>query len=258
MLGAHAREPSSSSNRVRRDEEAKFLARSFSYDELCERLKLDAAACPHLGEHRFPCRVLRPGQALYSTQSRFDHIYAVHSGNLKIVLHAHGKALITGFVFAGEVLGLDGLFNGAYSHDVSSLTDAVVIAIPAPNFFDLCKYSPTFGSEMLARMSWRLQKTRQHSRALAHADPTSRVAGFLLWVFSHTGRSDGGRRSLALNMSRDEIGSYLRLARPTVSRVFTLLRAKGYLDVACRRVEILDYSSLRLLAGLGRASSPSI
>lgn len=258
MLEAEVREPSSPSNRDRQQEEANFPARSFSYGELCARLELNPVGCPHFRGHRFPCRVLHRGQALYSTLSRFDHLHVVSSVNLKMVFHAHGKAVITGFAFAGEVLGLDGRCDRAYSHEASSLTDALVMAIPASSFFDLCNHSPIFGSKMLARMSWRLQKTRQHSRALAHADPISKLARFLVWLFSRTGRSEGERRSLALNMSREEIGSYLKLSRATVSRVLALLCVKGYLNVVCRRVEILDYSSLRLLAGLGRAWSPLV
>lgn len=248
MLKIQTEEPSSHVARAGQPDEVSFLNGRATYQDLCIRLNILAAPCARLNLYSFPYRLLRRGEVLYSVHSRLDHIYAVSSGHFKVVLPTYQKPVISGFAFSGDVIGMDGIYDGTHVCDVISLADSVVIAIPFAKFSDICTHSPMFGSQMLECMSRYLLTERQHSRVLAGANAVSKVAGFLVRTFDQTGESARVTRSLVLNTSRTEIGSYLGLTRATVSGVLASFHAKGYLNVKRRRIEILDYSSLRRIA----------
>ena len=71
-----------------------------------------------------------------------------------------------------------------------------------------------------------------------------RLAAFLLNLVGRLHARGFSRTELILQMTREDIGSYLGMKIETVSRIFTRLMEQGLIEVNQRHIHILDAAAL--------------
>ncbi|SDI86385.1 CRP/FNR family transcriptional regulator, anaerobic regulatory protein [Paraburkholderia phenazinium] len=75
--------------------------------------------------------MVKQGEAPYRTNDPFQSIYAVRAGSFKTVLmHRDGCEQVTGFHFAGDSLGLDGVCSSRHSCDAIAMEASNAWIIP--------------------------------------------------------------------------------------------------------------------------------
>ena len=80
-----------------------------------------------LGRLAMGRRRLKAGQNLYRAGEWFRFIYVVRTGTFKSSLKlADGREQISAFHMAGELMGLDGVANGAHASTAMALEDAEI------------------------------------------------------------------------------------------------------------------------------------
>jgi CRP/FNR family transcriptional regulator len=154
-----------------------------------------------------------------------------------------GRTQVTGFHFAGDVLGFDGLGNDLHTSEARALEDSEVGMVACSRLDE-----PGIQRELCSALSRELVRTHAIMRLLGSMTGEARVASFLLDLVRRLGvRLGRPPDELHLRMTRAEIGSYLGLSLETVSRLFTRLEDKGLVAVRKRDIRMLDVPGLEAL-----------
>lgn len=195
-------------------------------------------------------RRLRKQEYLFRANEATRQVYALRSGALKTCLTTRdGSELVTGFVFPGELVGLDAFGGEQFPSHAMALEASVVCVIPLAPLEELVGTSARLRKTLLKSMSHELHSEQQH---LSHNRESAgqRFIAFLLDLSVRNGRRGLSPTQLNLPMTRAEIGSYLGLTTETISRLFTRYRQLGLIESNGREVRLLDVASLLQLERL--------
>ncbi|HUP06226.1 MAG TPA: helix-turn-helix domain-containing protein [Caldimonas sp.] len=188
------------------------------------------------------------GEALFRTGDRFDAVYAVWTGFFKTVLtSSDGRAQVTGFQMAGELIGLDAIDKGVHAVDAVALEDAQVCVMPFHDLAALGREIPSLQAQFSRLMSREIANDHEAMFVLGNMHAEERVAAFLLNLMHRLQARGFSSSSVELRMSREEIGSFLGLKLETVSRTLSKFQASGLLFVRQRHITITDPNGLRHL-----------
>ena len=221
----------------------------------CEHCALSGLCLPDglAGEDRqaftaliFQHKRLRPGQSLYRAGESFANLYFVKTGALKtVVLLDDGREQVTGFHFAGDVLGIDAISSPSHPSEAVALVDTHVCAIPFAPLERLSRQVPqlqTYVQRLLAREVVRDQGLML---LLGRMHAEERVATFLQSMSRRFKARGFSPYEFTLPMAREDIGNYLGLTLETVSRCFSRLKNAGVLEVDNRIIRIINVEGLK-------------
>jgi len=191
---------------------------------------------------------IKAGATLYHNASEFHALYAIKSGFIKTeTLHEDGRAQITGFYIAGEILGFDGIASEAHLCTAVALEDTEVCVIPLDRIENNDNGLNELQHHFYKLMSKEIVRDHTIMMLLGSMHSEERVAAFILNL-SHRSQLRGyAADHLILRMKREEIGSYLGMKVETVSRIFTHFQEQGLLEVHQKDLRILDMSGLKKL-----------
>jgi CRP/FNR family transcriptional regulator len=194
-------------------------------------------------------RLVHEGDALYRQGDRFDQIYVVNTGVLKLVNRSSdGRERITGFRFKGDWVGMDGMWTGQHECDAVSLDTGEVWSCSYAHLLDECRHVPQLLDVFLKSISLDFSQAREQMMTLCSLPTHARVAQFLCtWVEAMQAR-DLRTDEIALRLSREEIGSHLGMTLESVSRALNqLARTKliGFVGKRRRAFRIPDIGALR-------------
>jgi CRP-like cAMP-binding protein len=184
-----------------------------------------------------------PGMTLYAEGDVGHSVYWVAAGMVRTVnVGRDGNRIVRGFYRSGEFFGLErGPLRASSAEAVS---DTRAVCCSRSRLDALAASDAQVAHELL---SWLLRMTEraQDLAALGRASATQKLAYFLIDLMD---RGSAGR-SIALPMSRTDIGDYLGLSSETVSRAFTILRRDGMIATHGRDVTLLDPAALQRMNG---------
>ncbi|PTB19265.1 Crp/Fnr family transcriptional regulator [Trinickia symbiotica] len=190
-------------------------------------------------------RLVKRGEALYRANDEFQSIYAVRAGSFKtVVMHRDGREQVTGFHFAGEVLGLDGLHSRRHIGDTVAIEDSSVCIIPYALLEALCAESKPLQQQVLRMMSGEIVRESALMMLLGTMRAEERLASFLLNLSSRMEARGYSPAEFHLRMTREEMGNYLGMKLETVSRMFSKFQRDGLLETRGKRIRIVDLDAL--------------
>ncbi len=194
-------------------------------------------------------RRLDSGESLYRMGEPFRNLYAVRFGHFKTYqLNSHGAQQIGGLQMAGDVMGLDAIGSGNHGCGAIALEDSEVCEIPYARLQELLVQMPQLLQQFHRMMSHEIAREQHMLLFLGNMRAEQRFATFLLGLSARYAARGYATASFQLRMSREDIGNYLSLTIESISRLVTAFRKKGWIHIATREVEILDFDSLRTLA----------
>lgn len=217
--------------------------------ESCQRCASALRCWPDDAEARAGVRIarrltLRRGESVWRQAEPFGAIYLVAHGSLRLaVLHPDGHEQVTGFGFAGEIVGLDGFALGRHACTATALEAT-----------ELCRvlWHANGASESQAGLEKALLRRLARVRARQATQPAAGDAVAAVVSFVQMLRQRLADRwhdgTLSLPMSRSDIASHLGIAPETLSRAFRTLQQEGRLEANGRE--------LRWRMAPGEASGP--
>jgi CRP/FNR family transcriptional regulator len=189
---------------------------------------------------------VKAGQTLYHEGQTFRNIYAVRMGTFKSSLTlADGREQVSGFQMAGELMGLDGVADGAYASNSTAIEDTEVCTIPYDQISGLAATSADLQQAVSRLMSREIVREHSLMMLLGSMNAEERLAAFLLNLSQRLKLRGYSASEFHLRMSRAEIGSYLGMKLETVSRTFSAFQQQGILEVDKRHIRILDAAALQ-------------
>ena len=215
-------------------------------NDVCQQFADSGSHRPHgddLGSVT-PQHNIKKGAAICETESEFGFLYAVHEGAFKsVVTLPGGEERVTGFHFAGEIIGAEGVSTGQYGRTVVALQDGQVCYFPESAFSIEIDNKSRIRQGLLIAMSHQV-KNEQWTGLMAAHRAEQRVALFLYMISKRFEYHGFPAVEFRLPMSRDDIASYLGLAVETVSRSFQKLKNSGLIEVSGRNVVLQDRDAL--------------
>jgi CRP/FNR family transcriptional regulator len=213
--------------------------------ELCLPCGMSADDIGRIDALGFARRRLVAGRNLYHEGDAFQFVYAVRSGTFKSILAlADGREQVSGFHMAGELMGLDGIAQGAHASSAVALEDAEICAIPYAMLMDLSAGSPGLQRVVSRLMSREIVREHSLMMLLGSMNAEERLAAFLLNLSQRLKARGYSPNEFHLRMSRAEIGSYLGMKLETVSRTFSAFQQQRLLEVDKRHIRIVDVQGL--------------
>ncbi|MEO7393188.1 MAG: helix-turn-helix domain-containing protein [Ramlibacter sp.] len=213
--------------------------------DLCLPCGMQEVDLTHLDSLMFSRRKVAAGDTLYAAGDRFHHIYAVRSGMFKSsILLASGREQISGFHMAGELMGLDGVAQGAHASNATALEDTEVCAIPYARVTEFSAGGAGMQQAVSKLMSREIVREHGLMMLLGSMSAEERLAAFLLNLSQRLKVRGYSPVEFHLRMSRAEIGSYLGMKLETVSRTFSAFQQQGLLEVDKRHIRIVDMAAL--------------
>lgn len=203
-------------------------------------------------------RTVRRGETLFAAGDACAAVYAVRRGFFKTVLvNREGRAQVTRFFMAGDLLGMDGIGRSRHSDTAVSLEDGEVCVMPYALVEPMVRQVPALQHGLHAALSGEIAHNQRAMMVLGTMRADERMANFLLGLCRRLPRRGLPGCELQLRMTRADIGSYLGLSLETVSRLFTTFQRKGLLQVHQKQVRILDVRGMESILPKGARPFPA-
>lgn len=217
-----------------------------SLRDICLPCGMKPSDVDGLDDLHFSRTKVKAGEALYHEGQTFRNIYAVRMGTFKSSLTlADGREQVSGFQMAGELMGLDGIADGAYASNSTAIEDTEVCTIPYDQISGLAANSADLQQAVSRLMSREIVREHSLMMLLGSMNAEERLAAFLLNLSQRLKLRGYSAFEFHLRMSRAEIGSYLGMKLETVSRTFSAFLQQGILEVDKRHIRILDHIALK-------------
>lgn len=215
---------------------------------LCEPFSLQGLEVDFVGQLVKHSTPVARGESLFRAGESFTSIYAVCSGSFKLsISDAPDPERVIDFRFPGELLGMGGIHTGRHCGDAWALEDSAVCALPFQQLSEIGAQIPMVQMRIIRLMSEELfhrQRTALLLTGLRKAE--ERLAAFLLSAMLRFREHGYSAHKFRLVMNREDIGSYLGLAKETVSRVLTGFQRDGVLELRGKQIEAINLDGLVL------------
>jgi CRP/FNR family transcriptional regulator len=191
---------------------------------------------------------IAPHCSIFDEADPADYVYTITAGAVKVFkLLGDGRRQITGFLFAGDFLGL--IHNEAYAYSAEALVPTRLCRFPRGRLEALLVEIPHLEQRLLAMASHELAAAQDQMVLLGRKSARERVVSFILMLSDSATRQGRPGDPLLLPMSRNDIADYLGLTTETVSRTFTLLKKQELIELLDeKRVRLSRMSALREIA----------
>lgn len=194
-------------------------------------------------------RVLGRGETLFRPGDSADTLVAVRSGSIKTFLcTGDGRVQVTGFHFAGDVLGLAALDAARHCCGAEALEPSAVCEVSARRLCDAAREFPDLYRQLVGLLRLEMQRSEQLLLMLGRRTAEEKLASCLISLWSRLTGGDPARGDFTLSMSRSDLGNHLGIAEETVCRVLGRFEQQGLLAMRRRHMTLLDPARLQQVA----------
>src|SRR6056297_2238885 len=176
--------------------------------------------------------------------------YIVEKGQVKIYkLSVEGREQILHIFGPGEPFGEVPVFSGdVFPASAEAVKKSRVLFFPRRRFIELISADPTLALNMLAVLSRRLRDFTVQIEDLSLKEVPARLAGYLVLL----SKEQQNPSEVCLHISKGHLASFLGTIPETLSRILKKMSEKDLIRVNGKKIRLLDYEGLRMLAESGR------
>lgn len=191
---------------------------------------------------------LTPGEVLIREGDPANHVFNITGGSIRVYrLLADGRRQITGFLFAGDFLGL--ATGERYAFSAEAIEAGSACRFRKPDYRSLILETPALETLLLDRAHHELAAAQAQMLLLGRKTAIERVSTFLRDLPGADPMRPPPTGRVHLPMTRAEMADYLGLTIETVSRVLTRLKTEGVIRlISLTEVEIVRPARLQALA----------
>ncbi|MDX1351443.1 MAG: fumarate/nitrate reduction transcriptional regulator Fnr [Thiomicrorhabdus sp.] len=211
-------------------------------------LKSDIDRLDNIVERKSP---LKKNQHLYETGQKFNSIFAIRAGVIKLYSYSDsGEEIVHGFYLPGDVVGFDGLVEQYYQYNAVALDSTSVCTLPYNELNELSMKIPNLNQQIMMVMGKKMQDGRLHSELLIKRNADQRVAQFI-WNMAERHKGRGyAHDEFRLSILHRDVALYLGLTPETVSRILAKFNSNKIVSWKRKEVIIHNESQLKTIAGI--------
>ena len=155
-----------------------------------------------------------------------DYLFNVTRGAVELYkLLPDGRRQVTGFLFAGDFLGI--ALNDSYAYSAEAVGQVSLCRFPRKKLEGLLDRFPKLERRLLNVASNELVQAQDQMLLLGRKTAKEKVCSFLMRISDRAEERGDDPQTVYVPMSRADIGDYLGLTTETVSRNFTQLKTTG-------------------------------
>lgn len=202
---------------------------------------------------------ITPRQILFQEGDDADNVYNILSGVLKLYkLLPDGRRQITGFVYAGDFLGIASI--GIHSYSAEAVTEVSLCRFPRRRLYQLFDRYPALQSRLLGIATDELTAAQDQMLLLGRKTAAEKLSSFLLSLAhrmappgandaNHEHHDDDIAEPVPVPMNRSDIADYLGLTVETVSRTLSRFKKAGHIAITdAHHITIVAPDTLRDMA----------
>lgn len=181
----------------------------------------------------------RKGQVIYHQEESAESLFLLKEGRVRLFrVNPGGKKLDLAVIEPGTFFGeMPLLGEQMRSASAEALNDCTLCVMSHADVERLVLGKPRVGLRMLEVMGRRLVASETRLEDLAYRGVPARLAAVLLRL----GREQG---DIIEGLTHQELGDMVGAYRETVTKVLDQFQAAGYVELARRRVRIVDAQGL--------------
>jgi CRP/FNR family transcriptional regulator, anaerobic regulatory protein len=184
--------------------------------------------------------VFAAGRTVFWEGDRAEHVIKVVQGVLRICrILPNGRRAITGFAFAGDLLGFS--FKDLYLFSAEAITPVKVMKVTRRRLEGFLAEAPRGQQLVCDHVRDELCAAQDQMVILVHQSAEGRLSGFLCHVARRLLGDLRAGAEFDLAMPRSDIADHLGLTMETVCRSMTRLRKSGCIGMSGpHRIRICD------------------
>jgi CRP-like cAMP-binding protein len=210
---------------------------------------LTAEERARLSHTQAAARAYRPGYMLMMENGQSLQVSVLLTGWAKATfITAGGEEVVLRIYGPGDLFGGEAaLGNLPRSETVTALTSCNALLLPAPRFTDLLTRDPGIARAFNLAMLQRAQGADEQIK-LRHAPVAVRMARVLLDLARRAGTETPDGITIPVDLSQEDLASWLGTSRSTVARMLHSLRDQGLIRTGYRSITVTDPEQLRKTA----------
>lgn len=191
---------------------------------------------------------LASAQLLFQEGDDADTVFNVIHGIIKLYkLLPDGRRQITGFLFAGDFLGIAA--SGTYSHSAEAVADVTLCRFPRRQLYRLFDRFPKLEGRLLGIATDELTAAQDQMLLLGRKTASEKLSSFLLALARRSGVTGDAQDPVHVPMTRADVADYLGLTVETVSRTLGRLKRAGLIEIPdAHRVVLVRRDELEEIA----------
>jgi len=165
-----------------------------------------------------------------------QYIFNIRSGTVRLSkMLSDGRRQITGFLSDGDFFGMPN--DDLYCYTAEAITDVEICRFPRKKIFSSFEQIPKLGKRAFEMTRTELHSAHEHMLILGRKTAQEKLSSFLLHMmhkFNLCKTADQTKMALphlSLPMSRADIADYLGLTVETVSRQFSALQKRKFIEL---------------------------
>jgi CRP-like cAMP-binding protein len=188
----------------------------------------------------------RRGESVYLPADAADGVLLLTSGRIKIChVTPEGKQSILVFVEPGEVFGELSLVDPTVRQEYAEATEnCQLVCIPREEVQRCMRKYPDLTLGITKLIGVRRRRVERRLRHLLFHSNRERLIYLLIELVEQYGRRVEGGVELSIKLSHQEMANIIGSTRETVTVVLGELQKEGMIEIARRRVKILDLNRL--------------
>lgn len=180
-----------------------------------------------------------------------DHVLVMLAGWVRAYsTNREGQEVVLAVRGPGDVLGeLAALHGWPRTISLRAMERVQVLQLRRQQFLNCLYERPGIAIALVKQVSTRLRDAEAALLEFATQDVSRRVAGYLLRIAGQHGIADDNGIELGISLSQQDIASGIGASPRGVARAMAMLRDRGIVTTAPRRIVIVRPDVLRKFAG---------
>lgn len=196
-------------------------------------------------QHIFIQRSYRRNQVIFMEEETGNYMYLVLTGKVKVAKStSSGKETILAIHKTGDFFGEMSLLDGKTAPaTVSAMEDSKIISVSGTDFHKYLMHNEKVLLQIIDVLCARLRQVWQ-KQSLSSSKADARIRMGIYDLAQRHGVQDAHGTIIDLKITHQELAEMVGTSRETVTRVIARLREEGIIEVAQRRMTLLDPQAL--------------
>ena len=188
-------------------------------------------------------------EIIYREGDLAESVFAINTGVVAAYKEApDGREHIAAFLFADDLFGLSA--EGKYTNSTKAITEVTAYRLPVTTLRRRLSKDAELEFHVVCKLCQELRQAQHHAFLLSERKAATKLAMFFQLMEGLQMAKGQQTAEIYLPMDHSDIGSYVGMTLPAVSRAFKALTTRGVIKVRDRgHVRIVDRGAFDKIAG---------
>lgn len=172
-------------------------------------------------------------------------VYLILEGLVKLYRDLGDTDRTWGFLYKGDVIGLDAIYaSGGHPYSSQALGFVTACAFPKEILHALVAGTPEFGAALLKEAAKQMESALHEQDVLSNRSTNGRIADKILRLAEKFGKSDEAGITLVLQITQRELASMAGTNRESVCKALLAFKREGSIDIQNKLIVIKNQTKL--------------